>query len=116
MVENWLGRLKKIVFDSKILKNGVLSLFGTFLIKAVNLVSIPVFSRLMNTDEYGQVSIFMTYASVFSILLGLDFLGAVSKGCLDFKGEKNQFMSVGAVFTGIYTFAVICIVNLFHSF
>lgn len=116
MTENWLGRLKKIVFDSKILKNGVLSLFGTFLIKAVNLVSIPVFSRLMNTDEYGQVSIFMTYASVFSILLGLDFLGAVSKGCLDFKGEKNQFMSVGAVFTGIYTFAVICIVNLFHSF
>ncbi len=115
MIENWLNRLKKIIFDSKILKNGALSLFGTFLIKAVNLISIPVFSRLMNTDEYGQVSIFMTYVSVFSVLLGLDFLGAVSKGCLDFRDEKNQFMSVGAVFTGLYTLAVICVVNLFHS-
>jgi len=96
------------------LKNGALSLIGTFLIKAVNLISIPVFSRLMSADEYGKVSIFMTYVNVFTILLGLDFLGAVEKGCLDFKDEKNQFMSVGAAFTSMYTLIIICIVNMFH--
>lgn len=113
---NLRGRLEKFFSNSNILKNGGLSLIGTFLIKAVNLISIPVFSRLMSTDEYGKVSIFMTYVSIFTVLLGLDFLGAVEKGCLDFKNEKNQFMSAGAAFTGFYTLLILCIVNIFHSF
>lgn len=113
---NLRGRLEKFFSNSNILKNGVLSLIGTFLVKAVNLISIPVFSRMMSTDEYGKVSIFMTYVSIFTVLLGLDFLGAVEKGCLDFKNEKNQFMSAGAFFTGVFTLIILCIVNIFHSF
>ena len=111
-----LETFRKIFSKSDIIKKGILSLIGTFLIKAVNLVSIPVFSRLMSTGEYGDVNIFMTYVSIFVILLGLDFHGAVSRGCLDFKDSKNQFLSVGVACTGFYTFIIICFVNLFHSF
>jgi len=111
-----LDILKNIKLKSDIIKKGIWSLIGTFLIKAVNLISIPVFSRLMSTEEYGDISIFMTYVSIFSILLGLDFHGAVSRGCLDFKDRKNQFLSVGVAFTGCYTFVIICFANLFHAF
>ena len=107
---------RKFFSNSGIVKKGILSLIGTFLIKAVNLISIPVFSRLMSTDEYGDISIFMTYVSIFVVLLGLDFDGAVSRGCLDFKDRKNQFLSVGVAFTGFYTLIIVCFVNLFHSF
>ena len=107
---------RKFFSNSGIVKKGILSLIGTFLIKAGNLISIPVFSRLMSTDEYGDISIFMTYVSIFVVLLGLDFDGAVSRGCLDFKDRKNQFLSVGVAFTGFYTLIIICFINLFHSF
>ena len=108
--------IKELLLKSNIIKKGILSLIGTFLIKAVNLISIPVFSRLMLADEYGNISIFMTYVSIFVILLGLDFHGAVSRGCLDFKDKKNQFLSVGVAFTAFYSFIIFCIINLFHSF
>lgn len=111
-----LETFRKIFSKSDMIKKGILSLIGTFLIKAVNLISIPVFSRLLSTGEYGDVNIFMTYVSIFVILLGLDFHGAVSRGCLDFKDSKNQFLSVGVACTGFYTFIIICFVNLFHSF
>lgn len=111
-----LDIVRNVFLKSDILKKGVLSLVGTFLIKAVNLISIPVFSRLMSTDEYGDISIFMTYVSIFTVLLGLDFQSAVSRGCLDFKNKKDQFLSVGIAFTSYYSFLVFCIVNLFHSF
>lgn len=107
---------RNVFIKSNILKKGILSLVGTFLIKAVNLISIPVFSRLMSTDEYGDISIFMTYVSIFTVLLGLDFQAAVSRGCLDFKDKKNQFLSVGVAFTTFYSFIVFGIVNLFHSY
>lgn len=108
--------IKELLLKSNIIKKGILSLIGTFLIKAVNLISIPVFSRLMLADEYGNISIFMTYVSIFVILLGLDFHGAVSRGCLDFKDKKNQFLSVGVAFTAFYSLIIFCIINLFHSF
>ena len=68
------------VLINKVLKTGSLSLLGTVLVKAVNLISIPVFSRLLTTSEYGQVDVFMTYVNIFMIILGLDFVGAVGKG------------------------------------
>lgn len=111
-----LEMFKKFFSKSNIIKKGILSLIGTFLIKAVNLISIPVFSRLMSADEYGDISIFMTYVSIFTVLLGLDFQSAVSRGCLDFKDKKNEFLSVGVVFTGFYSFIIFCIINLFHCF
>ena len=48
------------VLINKVLKTGSLSLLGTVLVKAVNLISIPVFSRLLTTSEYGRVDVFMT--------------------------------------------------------
>ncbi len=101
--------------ENKFLKNGFISLIGTFLIRAVNLISIPVFSRMMGTSEYGEANIFLTYVEIFMILLGLDFHGAVSKGQLDFKEDKDKFMSVGIFFTGIYTALVIILFNIFHG-
>lgn len=41
--------MEKNILSNKILKTGSLSLLGTILVKAVNLISIPVFSRLLTT-------------------------------------------------------------------
>ena len=49
--------MEKNILSNKILKTGSLSLLGTILVKAVNLISIPVFSRLLTTSEYGQVDV-----------------------------------------------------------
>lgn len=102
--------------DVSAMQNRILGLLGTFMIRAINLVSIPIFTRLLSTSEYGRVNIFMTYVSIFTILLGLDFHGTVAKGCLDFKTEKSKFFSVSLFFTSIFSFIVVIIVNIFDVF
>lgn len=99
--------------DRIIKKNSFWSLLGTFLIKSVNLISIPVFSRLLNTEEYGQANIFFTYVSIFTVLTGLDFYGTVSKGQMLFKDDKYGFLSVGFFVTSVFSGVMLV---LFHFF
>lgn len=106
---------KKNFVSSKLLKLGTLSVIGTFLIKAVNLISLPVFSRLLTPSEYGNVTLFMTYVTIFSIILGLDFNNSVAKGSLEYKDTKESFLASGIVFTFIFSIVILAISNMFGN-
>ncbi len=72
---------------------GLWSIIGTVLVKGTYFLTIPLFSRMLTTAEYGEVSIFMTYASVFTILLSLQLVAAVSPGSVKFQKQKQEFLS-----------------------
>lgn len=97
---------------SKLLKAGFLSLLCTILIRAVNLISIPVFSRLLTTSEYGRVDVFITYVNIFMIILGLDFAGTVGKGRLDFEDEADKYMTSSLLFTTLFSVGIVLVINL----
>ena len=101
--------------NSKILKVGSLSLLCTVLIRAVNLISIPVFSRLLTTSEYGKADVFMTYVNIFMIILGLDFAGAVGKGRLDFEEDGNEYITSSLLFTTLFSVGVVVIINILFT-
>lgn len=89
----------KKIFNNKILKYFSLSLIATVLIRAINLVSVPVFSRILTPEEYGTVDVFMTYVNIFMIILGLDVHGSVSKARLDFKERSDEYISCSLIVT-----------------
>ncbi|MCM1185512.1 MAG: oligosaccharide flippase family protein [Lachnoclostridium sp.] len=101
--------------DRIIKKSSFWSLLGTFLIKSVNLISIPIFSRLLSTEEYGQANIFFTYVSIFTVLTGLDFYGTVSKGQMLFKDDKYGFLSVGFFVTSVFSGAMLVLFHVFQG-
>ena len=89
------------LLHNKIFKTGSLSLLATVLVRAVNLISVPIFSRLLSTAEYGQVDVFMTYVNIFMVILGLDFQGTVGKGRLDHEEDADKYMTSSLLFTTI---------------
>ena len=104
--------MEKNILSNKILKTGSLSLLGTILVKAVNLISIPVFSRVLTTIEYGQVDVFMTYVNIFMIIMGLDFIGVVGKGRLDHERDADEFITSSLLFTTIFSVGVVIVINI----
>lgn len=105
---DFANKLKK----NKLLKTGSLSLLGTVLIRAMNLISIPVFSRLLTTGEYGKVDVFMTSVNIFTIILGLDFAGILGKGRLDFKEEADAYMASSLLFTTLCSCGIVFLINI----
>ncbi|MCR5793449.1 MAG: oligosaccharide flippase family protein [Lachnospiraceae bacterium] len=79
--------------NSKLLKAGSIGIIGTFLVKGMNFVSIPIFSRLLSTAEYGDASLYLTYLNIFTVTIGLALHGSVVRGMLEFKEKQKQFLS-----------------------
>ncbi|PHU34445.1 hypothetical protein CSX01_10035 [Pseudobutyrivibrio ruminis] len=109
------NRFNKI-FQNRIFKVGSMSLLATILTRAINLISVPVFSRILNTSEYGRVEVFMTHVSIFTIVLGLDFHGTVGKGRLDHSDDEDGFLCSGILLTSIAAAIIVAVINIFFGY
>ena len=109
-----VGALKNIK-NNKIFEKFSYSMLGTILIRAVDLISIPIFTRLMDAASYGRVSVFTTYVQVFMVILGLDFHAGVDRATQEYKEKKNEFYSVTLFFTMLWSAVLILIFNVFPA-
>ena len=103
------------IIHNKIFKIGSMSLIATILTRAINLIAVPIFSRLLTTAEYGNVEVFMTYVNIFMVVLGLDIHGAVGKGRLDHEDDKDGFLCSGILMSTISAISIIFVINVFFN-
>ena len=49
--------------------------------RGINIITVPIFTRLMSQEEYGQFSVFMSWQSIIEILVSLRlYAGVYNKG------------------------------------
>ena len=67
---------------------------SSFLQKTISFVTMPIFTRLLNTEEYGAVTIFNSWESIFLLFVTLNvFYGAFNTAMADFEDERDQYSS-----------------------
>ena len=67
---------KNIIYflSNKLFSTASLSLIGSVLIRAVDLISIPIFTRLLDTATYGRESVFLSAAVLYLLCQKVPFL------------------------------------------
>ena len=106
----------KSIINNKIFKIGSLSFLATVLTRAINLIAVPIFSRILTTSEYGRIEVFLAYVNIFMIVLGLDIHGTVGKGRLDFPDENDELLCSGILMTTISAVSISLLINIFFVF
>ena len=104
--------MKKI--KGTIVEAGMWSIIGTLLVKGTYFLTIPLYSRLLTTTDYGNVSIFMTYANVLSIVLSFYMAASVSTGVIKFQKNRNDFLASVLTFSIIIFIVFFVIFQIFH--
>ena len=62
--------------------------------KGIALLSTPIFTRLLSTDEYGSFSVFQSWYGIFTIFATLNlFLGGYGKGLMEYQKDKYRLTS-----------------------
>ena len=90
-----LSRFKQFSFFDTF-KHSSTYFTGTLLTQALGIISLPVFTALLTSEEYGIVNVFTSYVLVFSVLLSLYLHGATSR--YYFEKDKDDFDSfLGAI-------------------
>ena len=80
----------------KNLPNGVKTAAAFFIAslisKGMSFITTPIFTRLMTSDEYGQVSLFLSWLSILGIIamFSLD-RGVYNVGMMEYKDKRKGF-------------------------
>lgn len=62
--------------------------------KCIQMITIPVFTRLLSTAEYGQYSIFLSWQSILLIITTLNIHSNIfNNGMLRYPGGQDRFLS-----------------------
>lgn len=80
--------------------------------KSISLITTPIFTRMMSTEQYGQFSIYNSWLQIFTILTTLRLNGAVfNKGMSLYKDDRETYTSTMQMVS--FGLAAICLVVYF---
>ena len=83
------------------------------LVKGISFISVPIFTRMMSDEEYGILSIFMSYEQVILIIATWEIqLGAYQKGLFNYREDQKLFTSATQALVNILTVVVFAIIFL----
>jgi O-antigen/teichoic acid export membrane protein len=86
---------------------------GKFLLQGISFFTIPIFTRLLTPSDYGQVAVYSTWVSMFSLIVGLQtgasILNAgVKYGNIKINGYLSSIMTISIIsFILVFLFSII---------
>ena len=76
------------------LKAGVWFTVCNFLQKAICMITMPIFTRLLPTEDYGLFTIYQSWYSIVFIFATLNLTGAVvNNGMIKYPDKRAEFIS-----------------------
>lgn len=95
--------IRKFRTASPVAKASMALLFANLVLKGLSLISGPIFTRIMSTEQYGIVSTFASWESLLTVIITLNLsAGVFNNGMLDFKEDRDSFQfSLLAVSSGM---------------
>jgi len=83
--------------------------------KCISLITLPIFTRVLSTEDYGQVSVYIAWVAFFSILLSLNLpYGSFQTTMAKFEDKRRQYVSsLEGIF--LLTSVIFIVIYLFLS-
>ncbi len=75
--------------NTKVVKAGIGYVIGNYLLKGLNFLMVPVFSRLMSTADYGIYNTFTAYEAILYILMGYAIHSSYKNALYKFGTVEN---------------------------
>lgn len=89
---------------------------GNILIKGINILTLPLFSRIMSTEEFGVYNVFLSYDAILFVIVGLALHSSIRSANIEFKGRIDEYTSSITLIYLINTLILLGIVLIFGEF
>lgn len=84
---------------------------GTLFNKGISFITVPIFIRIMEVEDYGVITTYNAWVSIFMMFMSCALYMAIRASFIDYKETTNDFLAVIVVFISIFDvlFSVILI-------
>lgn len=79
--------------ENKVLKSGIYYIIANIMLRAVSIITSPIYTRLLSPDEKALADNFNSYVSIFTTITCLCLIYSVGRAKLDFPDKFDEYMS-----------------------
>lgn len=87
---------------SEIKKASIYYLIGNLFNKGIAFLTVPIFTRILSTSDYGIVNTYNSWIAIVSMIIGFALHMAIRAAFIDYRDKIDDFMSVTVTFV-LYT-------------
>lgn len=80
-------------------KAGTYYLVGNLFNKGMSFLTVPIFTRILSTSDYGIVTTYNSWITILSMVIGFAIHMGIRAAFIDYKNKIDDFMSVTTTFT-----------------
>ena len=98
---------KKIIAGAEnAVKAGAWYTVSSIMLRAIALITTPIFTRLMSKADYGVTNTFTAWASIFTIFCTLNLGYSIGRAKQDFPGKLDQYIGAMESLSLIFTMTI----------
>ena len=102
--------------NNKVLKAGFWYTICNFVVKGLAFLTMPIFTRIMNTSDIGMFSSITSWFSVLAIITTFEVYSSVSIARFDYKDNLDSYISSSLILGTLITSFFYVIVLVFNNF
>ena len=106
--------------NRKALKSGAWYLFANFAVKAMALITTPIFTRLLTKGQFGDYSNYTSWASIAVIIITMSMESSLISAKFDFEDRLNQYnysiITLTLLSTAVWAILINCLSSFFVEF
>ena len=102
---------KKSVF-----KAGIWYTISNFLVKGITFLTMPLFTRIMSSDDIGLFSNISSWFNILAIVTTFEIYSSISIARFDYKDNLDEYVSSSLFLSTIITSIFYILVLIFHNF
>lgn len=112
--------LSENIKTKKVIKAGMWYTISNFLIRALSLISTPIFARLLSVNEFGEYSNFISWMTILTILTTMDLHSTINRARFDFKDDVDGYISsitiTSLIIPSIFYLITVIFMDFFRNF
>ena len=87
-------------------KAGVWYLISNIMVKAIAVITTPIFTRLMTTAEYGSVQTFISWHTLLLPVYSMNLYYSIGRAKLDYPERMNEYIGSMQLLAGLISAAI----------
>ncbi|MCR5485921.1 MAG: oligosaccharide flippase family protein [Lachnospiraceae bacterium] len=99
--------------SEKAVRSGIWYVISNVMLRAVGIITAPVYSMLLSTSEAGYANGFNNYVSLFTVVTCLCLIYSVGRAKIDYPDEFDGYMSAIQTLSSLFGLIVLGLVMLF---
>lgn len=95
LISNKNKLIDKYIKLSKPVKASIWFVISSFLLKGISFITLPIFTRLLSTAEYGQIAVYQSWLVIFSIVTTLSIYtgGVLNVSLTKYSDNRAEVVS-----------------------